>query len=68
MLEQQGQMKSAMVGVVIVQIIASIFLKGGMSEVMSLFYTLQIVVTLKYYDVPMPANIDEFTERIREVV
>ena len=60
--------KSALIGVVIVQIVASIFLKGGIGELMSLFYTLQIIVSLTYFDNSLPANIDEFTQKVREIV
>jgi hypothetical protein len=45
-----------------------VFLKGGMNELLSLFYTLQIIVALKVYDTSLPANIDVFVEMTKEVV
>ena len=39
-----------------------------MNELLSLFYTLQIIVALKVYDTSLPANIDAFVEMTKEVV
>jgi diacylglycerol kinase len=68
MVEMTKQVKSATYIIIIIQVIASLFLKGGMSELLSLFFTLQLVVALKVYDTSLPANIDEFSIRIQEVI
>lgn len=53
---------------IIIQIIASVFLKGAMDELLNLFFTLQVIVALKVYDTSLPANIDEFAIKTKEVI
>lgn len=47
--------KNAMMGVAVIQLVASVFLKGVMNDLWSLFFTLQIMVYIKCYDVSIPA-------------
>ena len=35
---------------------------------MSLVLALQVIVALKFYDVSMPANFDQFSDKIQEVI
>jgi hypothetical protein len=39
-----------------------------MDELLSLLFTLQIVVALRQFETPLPANIDMFSERVRQVI
>ena len=47
---------NAMTGLLILQLIAQIFLKGGMDDLWSLYFSLQIMCYLSIYDTPIPAN------------
>ena len=68
-IEQQAMVAgNAMLGLIIIQLIAQLFLKKGMNDLFSLYYSLQIACYLQIYNIDIPANavifVTEFTKLI----
>ena len=51
-----------------VQLISQIFLKGGMSYMYELFYTLQIIVYIHYYEFKKPAIAEIFIDNFMKII
>ena len=60
--------QKVIIGVVVLQIIAALTLKGAKQDLLSLILSLQVIVALKNYDVSIPANFDQFSDKIQEVI
>ena len=60
--EQAESTASAMKTIAIVQLVASIFMKGAINDLLGLYYTLQIVVYMQAYDTPTPSNTEIYNQ------
>jgi len=62
------QTNNAMLALIILQIVAQISLKGGMDDLWSMFFTLQIVCYLKFYGVIVPTNVTVYRDQFVNLV
>jgi len=62
------QTNNAMVALIILQIVAQLALKGGLTELWSLFFTLQIVCYLNHYGVVVPTNVHVYRDQFVKLV
>jgi hypothetical protein len=59
---------NAMIAMFIVQIVLSLFLKGSIDLIYSLFLTLQMIVWFSYYNLNLPANAELYLKEIGRIV
>lgn len=59
---------TAMKGLVVVQIMAQVFLKGSMNDLWSLFFTMQLICYLKIYDTPVPSNAEIYMQEFLKII
>jgi len=57
-----------MLGMIIIQLVGQLFLGGGLNDLWSMFFTLQLVCFLKYYAIPIPSNIDIYRDEFVKLV
>lgn len=62
------QTNNAMIALIILQIVAQLALKGGMDDLWSMFFTLQIVCYLKFYGVIVPTNVNIYRDQFVKLV
>jgi len=62
------QTNNAMLALIILQIVAQLSLKGGMDDLWSMFFTLQIVCYLKFYGVIVPTNVTVYRDQFVNLV
>jgi len=57
-----------MAGLIVIQILAQLFLKGGMNDLFSMYFALQVVCYLMIYDVPMPSNAEIYISELVKLI
>jgi len=62
------QTNNAMLALIILQIVAQIALRGGMDDLWSMFFTLQIVCYLKFYGVIVPTNVATYRDQFVKLI
>jgi hypothetical protein len=62
------QTNNGMVALIILQIVAQLALRGGMDDLWSMFFTLQIVCYLKFYGVVVPTNVHVYRDQFVKLV
>ena len=68
-LEKDAESASdAMKGMVFVQLIAQLFLKGAMNDLWNLYFTLQIMCYLQIYDIPIPSNSEIYVQEFTKII
>jgi len=57
-----------MLGMIIIQLLGQLFLRGGLNDLWSMFFTLQIVCFLKFYTIPVPSNTEIYRDQFAKLV
>ena len=68
LLKDATNTNNAMLGMIIIQLLGQLFLKGGLNDLWSMFFTLQIVCFLKYYTIPVPSNTEIYRDQFAKLI
>lgn len=56
--KNNDKQQKVIIGIVIIQVVAAFVLKTAKKDLFSLILALQVIITVKIYDVSLPANFD----------
>jgi hypothetical protein len=66
--ENAGTASNGMMGLLVLQLAVSFFLKNKIDDLWNLFFTLQIMVYLTIYDIRIPANAEVYIAQARKII
>jgi len=52
----------------IIQLVAAVFMKGAINDLLQLFFTLQIICYQKIYDTPFPAHVGVYIDQFQKLI